>query len=257
MLILKPNLTIVKPYQNFAEIAARRIAEIISAAGKRPCLVSLSGGTTPFPVYRSLAKLLAANGAGNRCHWIQTDERFVHAQDERSNQRGIKQSLMIDGFLPQHSFLPVITDTPPAAQTPADFEQLCQSYYERLQALPENLRPPAPIDLIILGIGTDGHTASLFPDTDWVSRTSLTGFAIFKTASQPEARFSLTLERIMQAREIIFLVNGASKSQVLQKIFFDPAFNSPAAYIARNRSSTWVLDEEAAGNEIISLIKMP
>ncbi len=256
MLLLNQLVTLVRRAQNYAETAASQINSIIAAAGNRPFLTSLSGGSTPFPVYRHLAKILADNGAGQRCHWIQTDERLVSAQDERSNQRGIKDSLMENCLLPQNSFMPVITDKPPADQSPAAFTALCRNYYEALMALPEQLRPPAPIDLVILGVGTDGHTASLFPDTDWQSRTSPTGFAVFRTASQPEARFSLTLERIMQARAIVFLVTGAGKQQVLQKVFFDPSFVSPAAYIARHRQATWILDEEAAGEKIVSQIKL-
>jgi len=240
--------------ESFAAAAAARLAAIISAFGKRPCLISLSGGSTPFPVYKELARRLGRSDAGNRCWWMQTDERLVPATDPRSNQRGIKESLMSGGYLPQHTFVPVIVSEPPASQSAAALDRLCQDYHDRLRQLPDPLQPPAPIDLLILGIGTDGHTASLFPDTDWLTRSSLSGFAVFKTNSQPEPRFSLTLGRILQAREIVFLVNGEAKCQILNEIIFNPDCDIPAAHVARKRGVTWILDRAAAGRRLAGLI---
>lgn len=254
MLPLNHQFVLADKPEYFADTAAIRLAAIISAFGKRPCLISLSGGSTPFPVYRELARRLGRNGAGNRCWWMQTDERLVAATDLRSNQRGIKESLLSGGYLPQHTFVPVIVGEPPLSQNSAAFARLCQDYHDRLRQLPEPLPPPAPIDLLILGIGADGHTASLFPDTDWLTRSSLNGFAVFQTHSQPEPRFSLTLGRILQAREIVFLVNGEAKHEIINEIIFNPDCNVPTAHVARKRGVTWVLDRAAAGSRLAGLI---
>lgn len=255
MLPLSHQFVLAEKPEDFADTAAVRLMAIISAFGRRPCLISLSGGSTPFPVYRELARRLGKNGASNRCWWMQTDERLVAATDPRSNQRGIKESLMGGGYLPQHTFVPVIVGEPPISQSPAAFDRLCQDYHDRLGQLPEPLPPPAPIDLLILGIGADGHTASLFPDTDWLTRSSLNGFAVFQTRSQPEPRFSLTLERILQAREIVFLVNGEAKREILNEVIFNPDCDAPAAHIAGKKGVTWVLDRTAAGNRLAGLIE--
>jgi 6-phosphogluconolactonase len=254
MLPMNHHFVLAEKPESFAAAAAARLAAIISAFGKRPCLISLSGGSTPFPVYKELARRLGRSDAGNRCWWMQTDERLVPATDPRSNQRGIKESLMSGGYLPQHTFVPVIVSEPPASQSAAALDRLCQDYHDRLRQLPDPLQPPAPIDLLILGIGTDGHTASLFPDTDWLTRSSLSGFAVFKTNSQPEPRFSLTLGRILQAREIVFLVNGEAKCQILNEIIFNPDCDIPAAHVARKRGVTWILDRAAAGRRLAGLI---
>ncbi|GAB1353335.1 6-phosphogluconolactonase [Erysipelotrichia bacterium] len=254
MLPINHQFVLADKPEYFADTAAGRLDAIISAFGKRPCLISLSGGSTPFPVYKELARRLGRSDAGNRCWWMQTDERLVPANDPRSNQRGIKESLMSGGYLPQHSLVPVIVSKPPATENPAAFDRLCQDYHERLRQLPDPLQPPALIDLLILGIGTDGHTASLFPDTDWLTRSSLSGFAVFKTNSQPEPRFSLTLGRILQAREIVFLVNGEAKCQILNEIIFNPDCDIPAAHVARKRGVTWILDRAAAGRRLAGLI---
>jgi len=255
MLPLNHQFVLAEKPESFAAAAAARLAAIISAFGKRPCLISLSGGSTPFPVYKELARRLGRSDAGNRCWWMQTDERLVPATDPRSNQRGIKESLMSGGYLPQHSLVPVIVSKPPASENPAAFDRLCQDYHDRLRQLPDPLQPPAPIDLLILGIGTDGHTASLFPDTDWLTRSSVNGFAVFQTQSQPEPRFSLTLGRILQAREIVFLVNGEAKREMLNEIIFNPDCDTPAAHVARKRGVTWVLDRNAAGKRLTGLIE--
>jgi len=255
MLPLNHQFVLAESPESFSDTAAARLAAIISAFGKRPCLISLSGGSTPFPVYRELARRLGRNGAGNRCWWMQTDERLVPATDPRSNQRGIKESLMAGGHLPQHSFVPVIVSEPPTSLNQAAFNHLCQDYHDRLRQLPDPLQPPAPVDLLILGIGADGHTASLFPDTDWLTRSSLNGFAVFQTGSQPEPRFSLTLGRILQAREIVFLVNGEAKQKILNEIIFNQDCNTPAAHVARKRGVTWILDRAAAGNRLADLIE--
>ncbi len=255
MLHLKHDFILVDAEQNYAQIAAENLAAAIDRNRSQPFLVSLSGGTTPFPVYRSLAPLLAGKGNAANCYWMQTDERLVSPHHERSNQRGIKESLMAAGLLPPSSFFPVLVAEPPAEPDEADYQRLCADYHDRLLRLPEPIRPPAPIDLLVLGIGTDGHTASLFPGTDWQTRRSASGFAVFRTIDQPEPRFSLTLDRILQARQIVVLVSGQSKNQIMQKLLFDPGFICPAGYLASQRRLTWVIDSAAAGENLSEQIR--
>ncbi|PKL43123.1 MAG: hypothetical protein CVV42_20475, partial [Candidatus Riflebacteria bacterium HGW-Riflebacteria-2] len=197
----------------FAKTAADAIVAAIWRAPGPFRLISLSGGNTPFPVYRLLPAKLAKAGLAESCYWIQTDERLVAADDERSNQKAIRVSLFDDGLLPESHFFAV----PSASQAAAD-QPVADAYQSRLKELPEQLRSPAPIDLIILGIGNDGHTASLFPETSW-QKDFAADFATFEPASQPEARISLTYQRILQARELLFLVSGGSKQKPVEEIF--------------------------------------
>ncbi len=254
MLPLNNSFLLVEENDVYADRAAERISSLIAAFSGRSCLISLSGGSTPLPVYQRLAKKLANGCDMANLYWIQTDERLVAASSDRSNQRGIRQSLFASGTLPEERFIPVLPELTDE-NTILSSSTVCQDYFARLQQLPINIRPPAPIDLLILGIGTDGHTASLFPDTDWQTRTTETGFALFKTTAQPESRFSLTLATIMQAREIIFLVNGGAKSSVIEQIFFAPDFLSPASFVARNRAVTWIFDSAAAGSKLVAVLK--
>lgn len=226
---MKPRLRICRHADEYAKKAAEELNRIIVRFENRYRLISISGGSTPFPVYRALAPIVARYGMAGLCYWIQTDERMVSANDERSNQKAIAESLFSGDFLPDSNFAP-----------------LGQDIKQMFTKLPPELHPPAPIDLVILGTGTDGHTASLFPDTDWLTRDTGYGYAIFAPASQPEKRISLTLNRIMQAREVVFLVTGAAKQNVIENIFMNEYYESPAAYIARNRPTSWLLDPEAA-----------
>ena len=254
MLPLNHQFILIDEPHAYADAAAKAVAANVQSSATRPFLISLSGGSTPFPVYQKLAPMLAQSGAANNCFWIQTDERLVDADDERSNQRGIMASLMAGGFLPQSSFFAVpISQWRAISSGNASF-QLCEDYHICLMGLPPELKPPAPPDLLLLGVGADGHTASLFPDTDWQNRSSVNGFAVFVSAGQPEPRISITLERILQARQIVFMVSGASKAAILQRIFFEPDDSIPAAYIAARKKALWILDREAAGRNLARLI---
>ncbi len=220
----------------YATTAADTIVAAICRAPGPLRLISLSGGSTPFPVYRLLPAKLAGIGMAGCCYWLQTDERLVAADDERSNQKAIRASLFADGLLPESHFFAV-----PSANHVGAEEKVADAYQNQLMELPEQLRSPAPIDLVILGIGNDGHTASLFPETNW-QKDFAADFAVFEPASQPEARLSLTFQRILQAREVLFLVNGGSKQHIVEEIFLNPQCEGPAAVIARQRPTRWVLD---------------
>lgn len=196
-----------------------------------PRLISLSGGNTPFPVYARLGQALSEAKIADHCYWIQTDERVVDRKSDRANQVKIRQSLLKGNFIAESSFF--------AAPLEHDHKTMPQQYHDSLLQLPGSLKPPHPIDLLILGMGTDGHVASLFPDTDWKTRQSSSGYAIFETASQPEKRLSLTLNRILEAKEIIFLVSGADKKEAFSQVA-SGSIDLPAAFVAANRPTTWI-----------------
>ena len=239
MLLKNAKITICEKSEEFVASAAANIVSAIAAAPGALKLISLSGGSTPFPVYRRLPGLLQSAGLTEHCYWLQTDERLVAPDDDRSNQKAILSSLFADGQLPKSHFFAA-----PLGERYSQQQQVAEAYQLSLQKLPEQLRPPAAIDLIVLGVGNDGHTASLFPETDW-KREFDADFAVFEPTSQPEARLSLTFECIMRARELLFLVSGGAKQKILEEIFLDPHCKCPAAVIARQRATRWVIDYAA------------
>lgn len=228
----------------FAMLAAETIVKRLDRAPGSLHLISLSGGSTPFPVYRLLPELLTKAGLKQSCYWIQTDERLVSVDHERSNQKAIRESLFADGRLPESHFFPV-----PTAEQPQEAHLVSEAYLSQLQKLPVELRPPAPIDMVILGVGNDGHTASLFPETEW-QKDDKRGFMLVKPKSQPEARISLTSQRIIAAQDLVFLVSGSAKQQIIESIFLDPANACPTAVIARQRPTTWIFDNSAISEHL-------
>lgn len=214
----------------FVEEALAHIVNVLKKFDG-PRLISLSGGNTPFPIYEKLGQALSDADIIDDCYWIQTDERVVEPENNRANQVKIRQSLLKGEFIAESSFYAVPLEH--------DHNTIAQKYYDSLLQLPERLQPPHPIDLLILGMGADGHVASLFPDTDWKTRQSTTGYATFETASQPEKRLSLTLARILEAKKIIFLISGADKKEAFTQVTSGHT-DLPAAFVANNRPTTWI-----------------
>lgn len=234
--LLDARVVVNESPKGFARLAANTVFENLNSTPDQFKLISLSGGNTPFPVYRLLPSLLVKAGMAKNCYWIQTDERLVDPRDERSNQKAILASLFADRQLSESQFIRVT-----GAGENCDHQKIAETYHNAMMSLPLPIRPPAPIDLVILGIGDDGHTASLFPETDWQKDIN-SGFAIFTPASQAEARLSLTFRRILQARRLLFLITGKGKQEIVEKVFFDSTCDCPAAVIARQRPTSWVLD---------------
>lgn len=153
--------------------------------------IALAGGSTPAMPYRMTAqKALDFKGV----HWYQTDERYVSATHQDSNQRMIQEV-----FTPAIPFLfhPIPTALPLA--------EACTTYAAQL--------PTFPFDLMVLGIGTDGHIASIFPDT--VIETSPV-FASIAPDGTP--RITLHPDIIMRSRRLLVLLSGASKQPILEAL---------------------------------------
>lgn len=186
-----------------AEDIARRLGDAIDQRGS--ALMALAGGKTPEPVYRRLATLALP--------WAEatatlTDERFVPPASELSNAGLLARSLFT-GAARASAFLPLWSEA-------ATVEAAADAADQRLAALGE------PFDLVVLGMGDDGHTASLFPHTPELvagldPTSSRKVIAIAPHAPAPkEPRLSLTLPAILDARAILILITGDAKLQVLQ-----------------------------------------
>jgi len=208
-----------------------------AARGQR-CRVALAGGSTPERTYR----LLAAAPLRERVPWealeiFWGDERCVPADDARSNQRMARSTLLDHVPIPPARVHPMVCATDPAAAAIAYQELLTRCCGP---ALPR-------FDLVLLGLGSDGHTASLFPGTAavaeekrWVSEVQVPG--------QDFARLSLTLPVFNNAAELIFLVAGAEKAPVLRRILNGSAPQLPAARVQPSQGRLrWLVDRAAAG----------
>lgn len=182
---------------------AGRLREAIAARGH--ALLALSGGTTPLQFMRALSQ--------QRLDWPRVivtlcDERWVPPQHERSNARLIREALL-RGAASSARFVPLYVDAP-------DPESGLAQVAAEVSAL------PLPIDVAVLGLGLDGHTASLFPDGDRIDAAlDARGAAPvlpMRSPSAGEPRITLTLPVLAAARNLYLHIEGPKKKSVLARI---------------------------------------
>jgi len=190
-----------------ADALAADVAERLRAAiaERGNALLALSGGTTPLRFMRALS--------GQQLEWSRVivtlcDERWVPAEHERSNARLIRESLL-QGAASAATFVPLYADAP-------DPESGLAQASARFAAL------PLPIDAAVLGLGLDGHTASLFPDGDRIDAAlDARGDALVLPMRSPtagEPRITLTLPALVAARSLYLHIEGPEKKQVFARI---------------------------------------
>ena len=191
-----------------AQRASDTIAQVIdlSLAERDRAQIALSGGSTPEATYHQLGR---EHLAWDRVDLLMGDERWVPVDDELSNARMVRGSLMVEGPGSSACFHPVPTDLPSVEQGVIAFantlERLCGS-------------SPPVLDLVLLGLGDDGHTASLFPGT---AATEVRDRWVTTGEGKGIPRITLTAPVLSAARQVVFLVAGESKQQALGRLL-DP-----------------------------------
>ncbi len=219
---------------------AERIANCIEQAIKQQgiCNMALSGGKTPGGVF----SLLAANPyldsvEWDRLHFFWGDERMVPPEHQDSNFRMVQETLLEHIKMPEENIHRIRGEIAPE-DAAAEYTELLHDHFDG--SLP-------CFDLMLLGLGEDGHTASLFPETDAVEECEKHAVAVF-VPKLNVWRVTLTLPVINAAREILFLVSGRSKSEIVQRIMSNkqPAIEIPASMVnPQNGELHWMLDSEA------------
>lgn len=202
------HLHIASDPEDLARQTAEQLASRIdlALAERDRAQIALAGGTTPKAAY---VRLGAEHLPWDRVDVLLGDERWVSPDDPASNAKLLRDSLLATG--PGHlaSFHPVPTHLP-------TLEDSARAYAEMLVKLCGG--PPPILDVVLLGLGEDGHTASLFPGTSaplvrdrWVTTGEGKGLP----------RITLTAPALSAARTVIFLVSGAGKRQALERLL-DP-----------------------------------
>ena len=226
------NLTI---FPN-AQAAVTKIADDMLALSKqgRVVHISLSGGSTPKLLFKTLAQAPYKDSIQwQNLHFWWGDERFVAVESTESNY-GEAKRLLFD-FVPQANVHPINGTADHAAEQ------------ARYQAEIEQTVPNAIFDWIILGMGDDGHTASLFPQQTDLAYNHLTTLAQHPQTGQ--WRLSKTAKLLGQAQRLTYLVTGEAKAKVLEQIANNApaALAYPAAQIHAHHGRTeWYLDQAAA-----------
>ncbi len=215
-----------------ADFIATLAREAIAARGR--FTVALSGGNTPKPVYERLS-LVPLDWS--RVHVVFGDERCVPPDDPRSNYHMAKAALLDRVPIPASNVLRMRGEDPP--------EEAAASYAEDLR---RDLGDDGRIDLVLLGLGDNGHTASLFPGLAVVTETSRTVLACYVEVVGMW-RLTLTPPPINAARRVAFLVSGESKAEVLRQVLQGPRkpIELPAQTIRPSeRPAVWLMDATAA-----------
>ena len=203
--------------------------------------VALSGGSTPKAMHHLLAQApLKHQVEWKSVHIFWGDERFVPPEHPASSLRMARETLLNHVPIPAENIYPIPT-TGVAAAAAGQYAQMLIGFFS----------PSFPqFDLIFLGMGPDGHTASLFPGHPQVTAAGERLVAAVAGAPKPPpVRITMTYELINQASNVIFLVAGEDKAGAVARVFaakFDPA-NCPAQGVRPlNGRLLWLLDKSAA-----------
>ena len=238
-IVVKPNLEEVS--REAAARLQRLAAESVVAAGRFS--VALSGGSTPRALYELLAEPPFRETIDwPRVHLFWGDERFVSADHPDSNYRLAREALISKVPIPSLNVHPIPTEDSDPEAAAARYEETLRHFF----VLSEGDVPR--FDLVFLGLGADGHTASLFPGSPALSESHR---LVVATYVQKLAAWRLTLTPpvLRAARHVIFLVCGPDKASALQEVLkgpYDPQ-RLPAQLVRPEEGSlTWLVDEAAA-----------
>jgi len=202
--------------------------------------VAVSGGSTPRPMHRLLAEdPHDSSRVWEKTHLFWVDERCVPQDDPASNYGMARGDFVEAVAIPERQVHPMKGIVEPDRGA-TDYEKTLRSFFcAKQDAFPR-------FDLICLGIGTDGHTASLFPDHPALNETRRWVVAV--KGGHPDVwRLTLTLPVLNAARKVMFLVSGGNKRDVVTKVFQNDPSGLPARRIQPGAGAvTWMLDEDAA-----------
>jgi 6-phosphogluconolactonase len=247
---MKPEIRTHQSVEDLSRAAAEYICEIAEEAIKERGIFTcvLSGGTTPRLLYEKLAKEPYTSRVGwQHTHLFWGDERCVPSDNPDSNFSLALQTLISKVDVPPSNIhrIPATTGSPNAMA--AEYETTLREFFQSTAAGDLSTSFPS-FDLVLLGIGVDGHTASLFPgDTALEERTSWVVAVEGSSASPPVPRITLTFPVINEAKCVLFLASGSNKLKVLQEILNNP-HNAiyPAAQVRPAGKLLWFIDEGLA-----------
>ncbi|MBK9242228.1 MAG: 6-phosphogluconolactonase [Acidobacteria bacterium] len=227
-----------------AEAATTIISDAVKSRGR--CAVALSGGGTPKALYTLLASRFRDAIPWTRVHVFWADERYVPAGDAHSNYTMAKEALLDHVPCPPGNIHPMPTTFPLAEDAAREYERVLRGHFGT--DVPR-------FDLIFLGLGEDGHTASLFPGSPSLQEQARSVVAVSAPAT-PSTRITLTMPVLTRAAHIHVLVAGANKASALRHVLSgtaDPALFPAARLRSAEGTLTWWVDEDAAGSSSVIL----
>jgi 6-phosphogluconolactonase len=222
-----------------ARLAAQRLLIRIEKQPER-IAICLTGGSGPTRLYDLLATEFADRIPWQRVHWFIGDERFVQAGDPLNNMAEARSALL-DGRAPSDQIHPIPTDGATPDDAARRYEAELKAFYGA-----EQLDQARPLfDLVLMGVGPDGHTASLFPGSPALAETTRWVVGVDHADVAPLVpRVTLTLPTLESSREMLFLVGGRQKRDILARILAGE--DLPAARAHAQGETVWLVDRDAA-----------
>lgn len=237
--MVSPDIRVFPPAQLTAAgaaVLAAAIEELVASRGW--CRIALAGGSTPKPIYE---RMVGMSVPWTKVELFFGDERLVGPGDPASNYAMVKRSLIDHIDIPSRNVHRI------RGELPAD--EAARAYAELLGN--------ASLDIALLGMGDDGHTASLFPETADMDATDLV--SVTHSPMPPYERVSLGLRTLNRAGTVYLLVAGAAKAVRLAEVRVQIASGAPVLPAARLQPETgrliWLIDSDAAGADISATTK--
>ena len=227
-------------FASAAEEVVHQANEAVKEHGR--FTIALSGGSTPKALYNLLATNARATLPWDRMYFFWSDERHVPPTDPDSNYRMADEAMLSKVPVPSGNIYRMPAENQDAAGTAEAYEASLRKFF---QAKPGEI---PKFDLILLGLGPDGHTASLFPGTPGLHEKSRLVIAN-RVEKLRTDRLSFTYPLINAAREVAFLVSGTDKAAVLCSVLEEdvPGEQYPAKLVRpTNGKLIWFLDRGAA-----------
>lgn len=230
---------VVEAYASAGDLfhaAAHKVAEIISKclSKKQVCAIALSGGSTPKRLYELLAK-----GEGGAIDWKRvkvffSDERNVPPEDLESNYRMAKESLFAAGAVPESNIHRIHGEF--------SAREAAQTYEDEIRRVLGN---DAVFDLVLLGLGPDGHTASLFPDSPALKEVNEL-VAANRVEKLKSDRITFTYLLLNRAQHVMFLASGADKAHIVRAVLSGEG-DYPSQHVKPAKGELlWMLDKDSA-----------
>lgn len=222
----------IEIFANVQELARGAAEYFVARSGEAVAqkgffTVALSGGSTPKALYQLLVGLEVP---WSKTHFFWSDERHVPPDHPDSNYRMAYEAMLSRVPVPESNIHRIHGENPDAAGTAREYEQTLM-----------------PLDLILLGLGEDGHTASIFPGSEVLHETQRLVAAPW-VEKLNTYRITMTLPLLNSAASVLFLVSGAAKAEIVKEVIEGPK-QYPAQFVQpTNGQLIWMLDKEAASS---------
>jgi 6-phosphogluconolactonase len=222
-----------------AKAAAERLLARIAGNSERAA-ICLTGGSSPKQLYQLLATdPWRTQIPWDRVHWFIGDERFVRSDDPLNNMSMARRAFL-DACAPAANIHPIPTDTVNPDEAARRYERILQSFYGA-----DRLDPNRPLfDVVLMGVGPDGHTASLFPLYPAIAETERWVVGVPEAHVEPFVpRVTLTLPALGSCREMLFEVAGSEKRAILTRVLAGETL--PANQARATGETIWLVDQAA------------